>query len=743
MKYPRLPSLLRALVAPWILLTGSLANFAFAANPPAAPAPAEYDLVVFGASPAGLTAAIAAGRDGSKVLVVEPSYLIGGLMTGGLTKTDVGRGTTIGGIAREFYDRVLKHYTDTYGADSEQVKVTQKGYNFEPRIALQIFNEWLRDAGVTVRTKEQLEKIEVRAGRIVSFSTKHYESGATFTHRGKFFVDGTYEGDLMAQAGVLYRVGREARSEYNEPLAGITAGPAEYLGKGDHRVQAYNIRGTITDNPALLVPIEKPKNYYRDAHVRFIEQVNTHQLKTIDDLFPLKWRWAMINGKGDPNIADFYGANSGYSEGDYEQRARITAKVQDYWLSLWYMLQHDPELPEAFKRDARRYGLPKDEYAESNHVTPHIYVRVARRMLGRYFLTQHDVQYDRRKPDTICLGSYHTDCHPIQVIQTDDGPRLEGEFNGSADPYEIPYRSIVPYGVKNLLVVAAVSATHVAYSSVRMEPVFMMIGQAAGLAARLSLTGDVPVEQVPIAALQARLTAAGIPLVAPFRPVVEIKANTPPPYHAGQTVEFSVVKKQVESPLTFAWNFDGSGEVQATAEHASYTFKQPTKHTVSLLAQDGDRLQTLPARVEIATGNEPTLDRTVHHSAAKLTGRWSRTRGPEVEYRGQVGLGDEGKGDGGASAVFTTTLPKSGRYRVAIAFPSGMDRATNTAIEVVHAEGTAALKINQRKKPGPYAFQPLGEYRFTAGQPVTVTFKNQGADGTVLIDSVRWIWVGE
>jgi len=703
-----------------------------------------YDLVVFGGTPAGLTAAVAAGRDGARVVVIEPSYLIGGLMSGGLTKTDVGRGSTIGGLAREFYGRVLEHYTTTYGADSEQVKSTQNGYNFEPRIALQIFTRWLQEAGVTVHLREQLEDTRVSDGRVVSLTTRNYQTGELRTYRGRFFIDATYEGDLMAQAGVLYRVGRESRSEYNEPLAGITAGPAEYLGKGDHRVQAYNIRGTITDNPALFVPIEKPKNYYRDAHARVIEQVNTHKLRTIDELFPLKWRWAMINGKGDPNIADFYGANSGYSEGDYEQRARITAKVQDYWLSLWYMLQHDPELPEEFKRDARRYGLPRDEYAESNHVTPHIYVRVARRMLGRYMLTQHDVQYDRHKPDTICLGSYHTDCHPIQIIQTDDGPRLEGEFNGSADPYEIPYRSIVPYGVKNLLVVAAVSATHVAYSSVRMEPVFMMIGQAAGMASRLSLTGGVPAEQVSLAALQARLTAAGIPLVAPFRPVVEIKVNTPPPYQAGQTVEFAVVKKQEKSPLTqLAWNFDGSGEVQATGEHVSYTFEQATKHTVSLLAQDADRLQTLPARVEIVTGEELTLDRTVHHSAAKRTGRWSRTRGPEVEYRGQVGLGDEGKGDGGASATFTTTLAKSGRYRVAIAFPSGVDRATNTAVEIVHADGTAGLKINQRKKPGPYAFQPVAEYRFIAGQPATVTFNNRGADGIVLIDSVRWVWLGE
>src|SRR5690606_6635728 len=194
------------------------------------------------------------------------------------------------------------------------------------------------------------------------------------------------------------------------------------------------------------------------------------KLTRLDQLFTDTVRWAMINGKCDPNKADFPGVNFGYVEGDYEQRARITEKVQDYWLSLWWMLQNDPELPEEFKADARRWGLPKDEDVESGHVTPQIYVRVARRMLGRYHLTQHDLLYGRFKPDTICMGSYNMDCHAIQSIWTDEGLKEEGHFNDSSDAYEIPYRSLLPYGIDNLAVVAAVSATHVAYSSLRMEP---------------------------------------------------------------------------------------------------------------------------------------------------------------------------------------------------------------------------------------------------------------------------------
>ncbi|WP_438479283.1 FAD-dependent oxidoreductase [Oleiharenicola lentus] len=725
----------------WTLL--ALA-FSFAFRPAALAvenAPA-YDVVVFGGTSAGVAAAVAAGRGGSKVLLVESGYLIGGLTTGGLTKTDIGKGETIGGLAREFYDRVLKHYTKAYGADSQQVKETGGGYFFETKVALQIYYEMLAEAGVVVRTKEQLESVEVKDKRIVAFTTRHYESGKFTRFSGKHFVDGSYEGDLMAQAGVLYRVGREARAEYNEPLAGITSGPEEYIGKSDQRVQAFNIRGTLSIRDDNRVAIPKPKNYYREAHANLIDTVNKLKLTRLDQLFTDTQRWAMINGKCDPNKADFPGVNFAYSDGDYEQRARITAKVQDYWLSLWYMLQNDPALPEDFKADARRWGLPKDEFVESGHVTPQVYVRVARRMLGRYFLTQTDLLYERYKPDAICMGSYNMDAHAIQIIQTDAGPKEEGHFNDSSDAYEIPYRSLLPYGVDNLVVVAAVSASHVAYSSIRMEPVFMMLGQAGGIAIDLARKDGAKVQDVSIAKLQAQLTKDGVPLKAPFRPVVAIKVKTKDP-QPGQPVEFEIVSRHVQSPLKIiSWNFDGSGEVQATGQTARYTFNQATPAKVMVLATDEKRLVTLPARLEFSLGEDATLDREVHYYQAKLDGRWNRARGPEVEYRQRVALSDQDVGGEPMKAEFTTTLPKSGRYRVALAFPSGGNRASNVPVTVTHAGGSTELKLNQKKKPGPFAFQPIGEFQFTAGQPVTVKISNAGVDGMVLIDTVRWIWLG-
>jgi hypothetical protein len=712
----------------------------------------KSDLIVFGGTPAGIMSAVAAGRHGTKVVLIEPSYLIGGLMSGGLHKTDIGKRDTIGGLSAEFFKRVMAFYTTTYGAGSPQVKAldytqdpkTRGGYYFEPKIALQIFREMLAEAGVTVRTKEQLQSVDAVAGLIRSLVTRHYETGAETRFTGTVFIDGSYEGDLMAQAGVLYRVGREARAEYQESYAGLTEGPAEYLGTGDHRVQSYNVRSTISVDPNNRVPIPKPKHYFREAHAHLIATVNAHGLKRLVELYPDRDRWAEINGKLDPNKADFIGTNLGYSEGDYEQRARITARVQDYWLSHWYMLQNDPALPEDFKADARRYGLPKDEYLESNHVSPQIYVRVARRMQGRYFLTQHDVQRSRSKPDAICMGSYGTDCHGIQMIQTEDGLKLEGDFNGAADAYEIPYRSITPYGVKNLLVVAAISASHVAYASVRMEPVFMMLGHAGGLAAHLALTGKTSVQDISIAKLQAGLTSAGMPLKAPYRPWVEIRAVQNGPYRPGTPIDFEVVDRDVRAPLTrFAWSFDGSGALQGTGNKVRFTFPHPGKYSVMLLAWEGGKNFALPAILDLTVEGGDALNREVHYTHATTVGRWIRSRGPEIEYRFRVGLLDENKRDGQARAEFTTTLPKTGRYRIAAAYATVASRATNVPVQIKHADGTTTVKINQRKKDSPFAFTPVGDYRFKAGEPASVIFTNTGVDGHVQIDTVRWLWLGD
>ncbi len=733
----------------WLFLT-CIASFlvstpAQAIDPPLPST--EVEVVVFGGTSAGIMAAVEAGRNGHSVALIEPSYLIGGLMTGGLHKTDIGKRETIGGLSKEFFERVLKYYTSTYGARSPQVKALdyqqkpelRSGYYFEPKIALKIFKEMLDEAGVKVYTKQWLQSVSVNHGRIEAIVTRHYQSKAEQVFRGKIFIDGTYEGDLMAHAGVMYRVGRESRDEYNEPLAGITAGPIEYRGKGDHRVQSYNIRSTICVDPNNRLPIPKPTEYFRDAHAHLIKVVNAHGLKRLDELYPDRDRWAEINGKMDPNKADFIGVNFGYSEGDYEQRARITAKVRDYWLSLWYMLQNDPELPEEFKQDARQYGLPKDEYLESDHITPQIYVRVARRMQGRYMLTQHDVRYDRHKSDPICMGSYGTDCHAIQMIQTEHGPEMEGDFNGAADPYEIPYRCITPYGIQNLLVVAAISATHVAYSSVRMEPVFMMLGHAGGTAAHLALTADTSVQNINTTTLKEQLERERMPLQAPYRPWIAIQAKSPGPYQVGQPIAFEVIEKDVRKPLNrYAWSFDGSGRTQSDRASAEFVFEQPGRYSVMLQAWDAEESFAVPATLDLQVGTEPSDMREVQYLEAKTVGRWSRARGAQTEYRDRVGLVDEGKGDGQSYADFSTVLPKSGRYEVCVAYATAGNRSEKVMVEIEHADGKAVQYVNQRTKDSPFAFTPVGSFRFEGGKKVTVRISNEKAGGHVFIDTVRW-----
>ncbi|MBV8780134.1 MAG: FAD-dependent oxidoreductase, partial [Phycisphaerae bacterium] len=440
--------------------------FAFAGS---AKADGSFDIVIYGATPSGITAAVSAARAGSRVALIEPSYLIGGMMSGGLTKTDIGRTEAIGGLAREFYNRVHDYYVKTYGAESQQAFDCNGGYYFESKLALDLFGQMLADAHVTVVTKQLLQSVDVEHHQIISIRTSNTADQSSNTYAGKMFIDASYEGDLLAASHVMYRVGREARSEFNESLAGMTEGPEQYRGTGDQRVMAFNIRGGITDRPDLRLPFPKPTHYDADASAGYIKTVLSHHYHTLHELFPSANKWGNINGHFDSNSGDSPGINFAYADADAEARQRIAQRVTDHWLSIWWGLQNDPALPEEFRKDALNWGVPKDEYMESNHVTPQIYVRECRRMLGQYFLTQRDLVSDRFKSDAICMGNYGFDTHVVQLALADDGMLREGEISGSTDLYDIPYRCLLPYGVDNLLVTVCVSASHVAYCSLRME----------------------------------------------------------------------------------------------------------------------------------------------------------------------------------------------------------------------------------------------------------------------------------
>jgi hypothetical protein len=706
------------------------------------PAQTEADVVVYGGTPAGVAAAVAAAREGRSVVLVEPNPFVGGMMAGGLTKTDLGDRETIGGISREFFARILDYYKKTFGADSIQAEQTKEGAFFEPSVAGKVFAAMLDETGVRVILRHRIEDATVAQGRLRTVDVVPTAGGDPMRLAGKVFVDASYEGDLMAAAGVPYRVGREARAEYNEPLAGMTAGPADYLGKGDHRPQAYNIRSTITRRPDIRVPFPKPAHYDPRPHEGFISAVKKHGFKSFEELFHDVPLWGEVNGKMDPNKADAVGLNFNYAEADPIGRAAIVERVRDHWLSLWYMLGNDPRLPEEFRRSVANWGLPADEFVESGNVTPQVYVRVARRMLGRYMLAQGDTQDERFKDDAICLGSYNIDSHEIQRILLPGGPVAEGFIIQGVDPYEIPYRVITPFAPSNLLVVCAVSATHIAYGTLRMEPVFMMIGEAAGRAANLAIKTRKPVQEIDVKELQEQLRAAGTTLAAPFRPKAVIQILTPPPFRPGQEISFraDLVRERAKVDR-LEWNFDGSGEVQASGPTVTRVFPVAGRFPVSLAIEDADKNQGLLATAEVAIGDAGAASPVeVTFADAKAQGRWDRGGSGLMAYRDRTAYHDMNDGKGEKSVSFTADLPADGIYQVAIAYAQDANRASRVPVRIEHADGTAEVLVDQRAEKS-FAFAPLGTFRFEKAKPARVTVTNDSTDGYVSVDAVRWIAV--
>lgn len=711
----------------------------------AAPPSASYDVVVYGATPAGVTAAVAAGRTGHKVLLLEPAGLVGGMMSGGLTKTDITRRENCGGLSLETFKRIESYYAEKYGADSAQVKESHGGIYFEPHVAGEVFARMLKEAGVEVRTQQRLSRTVLSRNAIVKLVLVDAKTAAETIVEGRIFVDGTYEGDLMADAGVPYRVGREGRDEWNELLAGLTAGPEAYLGKGDHKAQAYNYRSTLTNRDEVRLPIPKPERYRRETYAGYVESVRKHGFKTFEDLFPDSRNWGMVNGKADPNKGDAIGFNAAYSEGDWEQRARIGARMRDHWLGLWWTLQNDPELPEAFKASARKWGLPKDEFVDNGHVSPQIYVREARRMLGSYHLTQRDVELLRQKDDTICLGRYNMDCHEVQVLQTPEGRVSEGGFIEGVDPYEIPYRVLTPVAPTNLLVVCAVSATHVAYSTLRMEPCFMMLGQAGGFAAHLALVHGKAVQEIPVSELQDHLRETGVELKAPYRPAVEIGLpSAEGPLPVGQPVRFHAKPLLATAPIKeYYWNFDGSGSVQSTEKDPTVVFKVSKRTLVSLICVDEEGRKTLVDERLVEVGQPASGDPRQTVLQADVKGFWARAVSHSEERRFRNLYQDRNEEKGGKSVTFSATPGRSGRYIVSMAYRTAPGRASNVPVRIEHADGVFETKVDQRKPLTPFALAPLGEFRFEAGKTYRVTVGNAGTDGLVTLDEIRWSLISE
>jgi hypothetical protein len=516
--------------------TAAIVGLAVAGSAANAENTKKADVVVYGGTASGVITAYTAARDGAHVVLLEPGAHLGGMVTGGLSATDLGHFSIIGGYAREFYLNAAQRY-GIHDLD------LPGNWLSEPHIDEAVFNEMLKTAGVDVYFHERLREklgVEMESGRIGSIIT---EDGKQWS--AQVFADCSYEGDLMAQSHVSYTWGRESSSKYNESLAGVREqtpghqfrwpvspydashhllpevmpGPLAKPGSGDKKVQSYNFRLILTNDSANRLPFPKPAGYDRtrfallERYLAGFEPHTGHAPRVRDLFLPVM----IPNHKADFNnngaiSTDYIGHSWNYPEADYKEKTKIWHEHLIYTQSLLYFLSHDASVPQSLREELNSWGLPKDEFADTDHWPRQLYVREGRRMIGAYVTRQSDLQTELTKPDSIGMGSYNSDSHNIQRVSMPDGSvQNEGNVEVAVQPYEIPYRSMTPQRsqVQNLLVPVCLSATHAAYSSVRMEPQYMIIGQAAGEAAVLAIKGSSAVQDIPIASLQEVLRKHG------------------------------------------------------------------------------------------------------------------------------------------------------------------------------------------------------------------------------------------
>lgn len=512
-----------------------------------------YDLAIVGATPGGICAAIAAARLGGRALLLERTAHIGGLCGSGLGATDIATRGATGGLFAEFVGRVKAHYVETYGANSQQVKDCSDGYHFEPHVAEEVFETMLAaEKNVTVLRNRQFDadkaNVSMDDNRLTGLSVTNRETKARESYTAAVFVDATYEGDLAAAAGCQFETRREGKTEHNEPFAGrvyrrwgvgpLGEGSTE---KGDDTLQAYNYRLCLTNDPRNRVAIAKPAIYNRADYASLASDVaRGHTLgffpipgKGFGTVNPVK----VPNAKTDTNnhheafvSTDLPEENWPYPRADWAWRDKFALRLRDYTLGLLYFCQNDDALPVAFREQARQWGLARDEYKDNDHFPRQIYVREGRRIRGEYLFTARDAMaadelddayaiMEGKKPpsknkraptqkDSITASHYAIDSHAIRKREP-GRVHLDGFLGLSliTKPYQVPLGVIVPQKVDALLTPVPCSATHLGFGTLRMEPCWMALGQAAGVAAHLARRENVSPRAVPIADLQSALLA--------------------------------------------------------------------------------------------------------------------------------------------------------------------------------------------------------------------------------------------
>jgi hypothetical protein len=513
---------------------------------------AEYDLVIYGGTSSAVIAAVQAAKMDATVAIVCPDTHLGGMTSGGLGWTDGGNNSAIGGLARDFYRRIYSYYQNPdiwkwqkksdYGNIGQGAKALNDadstGWVFEPHVAESVFESFITEYKIAVYRDEWLDRkngVKTENGRITEITTL---SGKSFA--GKMFIDATYEGDLLASAGVTYTVGREASTIYDEEwngvqkstfhhghyfakpvdpyitsgdpssglLARISAAPPGEIGQGDHRIQAYCYRMCLTQNAENRVPFSKPDGYDPSQYELILRVFDAGWRQHFQKFDPIPNNKTDTNNHG-PFSTDNIGYNYDYPEASYERRAEILKEHQSYQKGLMYFLATDSRVPQDVQTKFSTWGLAKDEFTDNGHWPHQIYVREARRMVSDYVMTEHDVLARRNVPKPVGMGSYTMDSHNVQRYVTPEGTvQNEGDLGVKAPaPYRISYDSIVPkkQECENLFAPVCLSSSHIAYGSIRMEPVFMILGQSAATAAVFAIRDNIAIQDVNYEKLRERL----------------------------------------------------------------------------------------------------------------------------------------------------------------------------------------------------------------------------------------------
>ena len=649
---------------------------------------------------------------GKSVILIEPGRHLGGLSSGGLGATDIGNKGAIGGLSRGFYRRLGRHYADPSAWVQEARPDGKRGgtaeaeaWLFEPHVAERVFREWLAEAGVEVRLGRRLDRgpggVAKRAGRIDSIRTLPAlgAPGEAEDVAGRMFVDATYEGDLLAAAGVTYRVGREAGAVHGESLNGVQSAravahqfthdvdpwvvpgdpssgllplidpqPPGVDGEGDARVQAYCFRVCTTDVPANRGAWRKPEGYDERVYEILLRNFEAGDVR-------VPWHPIFLpNRKTDTNnnfavSTDYLGGSHGYPEADDESRAAIVADHVRYQQGLLWTLANHPRVPEGVREEFRRLGPALDEFVDNDNWPTQLYVREARRMVSEVVMNQNHCQGRLVVDDPVGLGAYNMDSHHVRRLLDAAGRlRNEGDIQVGVSPYGISFRSIRPRKeeAENLLVPVCLSASHVAYGSIRMEPVFMVLGQSAATAAVMAIERGVAVQDLPYRDLRERLRADG------------------------QILEWSG-----------------------------------------------------PAR-RSAVGRDVASIRgiVVDNGAAEVTGEWTPSQAIDgfvhVDY---LHDGDTGKGD--KRVRFVPDLPAPGRHEIRLYFTPSSNRATNVPVSIaVGGTSVAEIRVDQRLDRGAEGHVVLGTFELPAGREASVTIGTDATDGHVIADAVAFVPLG-